>query len=91
MEPPPTQDISKSYPVAEDEQDKAINQCCSCCYDCSDSCFDTSSATFASPDDGYGRLTIFILMCGFFSLANIVELAERKIWYCLLGSLLTDL
>ncbi|KAL9464354.1 hypothetical protein AB3S75_002034 [Citrus x aurantiifolia] len=40
MEPPAAQSISKSFQLEEDERERAINECCSCCYDCSDSCFD---------------------------------------------------
>ncbi|KAK8566252.1 hypothetical protein V6N13_021325 [Hibiscus sabdariffa] len=43
MEPPATQSIedsTKSFQVEEDEQDKAVDECCSCCYDCTDSIFD---------------------------------------------------
>ncbi|RZC45226.1 hypothetical protein C5167_010869 [Papaver somniferum] len=39
MEPPRTQGMNISA-AGEDEQDKIINECCSCCYDCTDSCFD---------------------------------------------------
>ncbi|KAM7510342.1 hypothetical protein LguiB_009217 [Lonicera macranthoides] len=43
MEPPQAQAIentNQSYPPQEDEQDKVINECCSCFYDCTDSCLD---------------------------------------------------
>uniref|UniRef100_A0A7N0TAL1 Uncharacterized protein n=1 Tax=Kalanchoe fedtschenkoi TaxID=63787 RepID=A0A7N0TAL1_KALFE len=41
MEPPQSQSISKDLPEPEDdEQDKIIDGCCSCCYDCWASCFD---------------------------------------------------
>ncbi|KAK4712239.1 hypothetical protein R3W88_006752 [Solanum pinnatisectum] len=43
MDPPQveTMDISgKSYPPIEDEQDKKVDQCCSCFYDCINSLLD---------------------------------------------------
>ncbi|GKU94687.1 hypothetical protein SLEP1_g8141 [Rubroshorea leprosula] len=42
MEPPPTQSIEsiKAFQLQGDEQDKAVNECCSCWYDCTESCFD---------------------------------------------------
>ncbi|KAL9340941.1 hypothetical protein Peur_029714 [Populus x canadensis] len=41
MEPPATMAIDRDYHAGEDdEQEKAVNECCSCCYDCSESCFD---------------------------------------------------
>ncbi|KAL3636494.1 hypothetical protein CASFOL_018793 [Castilleja foliolosa] len=43
MDPPEVQSIesqTSNNPPMEDEQDKVINECCSCFYDCTDSCFD---------------------------------------------------
>ncbi|EOX91334.1 Uncharacterized protein TCM_000563 [Theobroma cacao] len=43
MEAPATQSIETStnnFQVEEDEQDKAVDECCSCCYDCTETCFD---------------------------------------------------
>ncbi|KAJ9170732.1 hypothetical protein P3X46_018820 [Hevea brasiliensis] len=40
MEPPAAQAIERNYQAGEDEQDKVINECCSCCYDCTENCFD---------------------------------------------------
>ncbi|MBA0859324.1 hypothetical protein Goshw_005823 [Gossypium schwendimanii] len=43
MEPPATQSIetsTKSFQVEEDEQDKVVDECCSCCYECTGSIFD---------------------------------------------------
>ncbi|KAB1214665.1 hypothetical protein CJ030_MR5G022114 [Morella rubra] len=45
MDPPAPQAIETSGKVLEfqadqDEKDKAINECCSCCYDCTEGCFD---------------------------------------------------
>ncbi|CAB4287462.1 unnamed protein product [Prunus armeniaca] len=43
MEPPPAQAIdtsSNNLQAGEDEQDKVINECCSCFYDCTETCLD---------------------------------------------------
>ncbi|XAR73958.1 hypothetical protein NMG60_11008100 [Bertholletia excelsa] len=43
MEPPPAQAIEssgESLQVEDDERDKIVNDCCSCCYDCANSCLD---------------------------------------------------
>ncbi|TQD81469.1 hypothetical protein C1H46_032964 [Malus baccata] len=43
MEPPPSQAIdtsTKKFQIEEDEQDKVIDDCCSCFYDCTETCFD---------------------------------------------------
>ncbi|KAL0543056.1 hypothetical protein IC582_018143 [Cucumis melo] len=37
MEAPQAIQVSRNL---EDDQDKAVNECCSCCYDCSESWFD---------------------------------------------------
>ncbi|KAM6564398.1 hypothetical protein CsatB_024396 [Cannabis sativa] len=42
MEPPPAQAIdtsTKNFQPGEDEQEKALNECCSCFYDCTETCF----------------------------------------------------
>ncbi|KAG9440191.1 hypothetical protein H6P81_020356 [Aristolochia fimbriata] len=40
MEPPPSQHISAMEYKVEDEQEKIIDKCCSCFYDCMDYCLD---------------------------------------------------
>ncbi|KAD9101148.1 hypothetical protein FH972_027340 [Carpinus fangiana] len=45
MEPPAPQAIETSsknfeFQAEGDVQDKAVNDCCSCCFDCTESCFD---------------------------------------------------
>ncbi|KAK4584530.1 hypothetical protein RGQ29_022304 [Quercus rubra] len=43
MEPPPPQAIetsNKDFQAGQDEQDKVVDECCSCCYDCTESFFD---------------------------------------------------
>nr|DAD47051.1 TPA_asm: hypothetical protein HUJ06_016988 [Nelumbo nucifera] len=42
MEPPSTQEMGSrnNFSAGEDEQDKIVNECCSCFYDCLESLFD---------------------------------------------------
>ncbi|CAL5187922.1 unnamed protein product [Lathyrus oleraceus] len=41
MEPPQIQSVDASATAGDDDpQDKIINDCCSCCYDCSGGFFD---------------------------------------------------
>ncbi|PRQ47908.1 hypothetical protein RchiOBHm_Chr2g0104841 [Rosa chinensis] len=40
MEPPQAQAIETSTTYQEDEQDKVINDCCSCCFDCTETILD---------------------------------------------------
>ncbi|KAL9662967.1 hypothetical protein QQ045_027803 [Rhodiola kirilowii] len=41
MEPPQSQSIAKDLPEPEEDEqkNKIIDECCSCCYDCWASCF----------------------------------------------------